>query len=278
MDKYVAFLDILGFKNKLKKMSQDEATKYIGHFSTTAFNQWPKEKDTKLKGYIVSDSFIIYTEDTSGKSLHELVRTIISICKAEFSENSIVIRGAIAKGPFDQLPATEILTLRKGLIVGQAYVDAYLLEGAIKTSGIIISSSVYEDLVNVDGYTENIFEETPPKQDKQYVLRYLTLDFLLDNNNLSAFTKLAIESGWLPHYYNTIYLALKNENTEKRISQLFQSLLEIVSKGAPGENWRDIDLYIRNAFNPDVIGEFQTRFLKYIRQKLFDNPVTTNNA
>ncbi len=30
--KYVAFLDILGFKEKLKAMKHDEARQFIGHF------------------------------------------------------------------------------------------------------------------------------------------------------------------------------------------------------------------------------------------------------
>ena len=33
--KYVAFLDILGFKNKLKQLPQNEAKGFIGDFSST---------------------------------------------------------------------------------------------------------------------------------------------------------------------------------------------------------------------------------------------------
>ena len=48
--KYVAFLDILGFKDKLGKMTQSEAAKFIGDFSTTAFHQWKTENISKLNG------------------------------------------------------------------------------------------------------------------------------------------------------------------------------------------------------------------------------------
>ena len=67
--KYVAFLDILGFKNKLGTLSQYEAAEFISKFSTTAFHQWESETISKLNGYIVSDSFIIYSKDTSFESL-----------------------------------------------------------------------------------------------------------------------------------------------------------------------------------------------------------------
>lgn len=36
MNKYVAFLDILGFKNKLKQLGQATAKQYISAFSSTA--------------------------------------------------------------------------------------------------------------------------------------------------------------------------------------------------------------------------------------------------
>ena len=45
----------------------------------------------------------------------------------------------ISKGEFDRVEAKEIPSLRKGLIVGQAYVDAYLMEGSIKTAGIALT-------------------------------------------------------------------------------------------------------------------------------------------
>ena len=267
--KYVAFLDILGFKDKLKKMNQNEAAHFIGAFSTTAFQQWEAETVSKLNGYIVSDSFIIYSNDVSCESLQELIKVIDKICKKEFAVNGILLRGAIAKGNFEKLEAREISTLQKGLIVGQAYVDAYLLEGTVKTTGIVLSEEVYQDITNIGLQAENVLRETINKTD-HYILRYLTLDFLLDQYNLKKFVELANESSWLPHYFNTLYFALKQETNDKKATQLFINLLELVGRDSPNENWRDIDTFIKNVFNPNVILNFQTRFLKYIRKKLLD--------
>lgn len=49
--KYVAFLDILGFKNKLKQLPQNEAKGFIGDFSSTVYSifQWQLGK---INGYI----------------------------------------------------------------------------------------------------------------------------------------------------------------------------------------------------------------------------------
>ena len=51
MSKYVAFLDILGFKEKLKKLKQQDAKSFIGRFSTTAFEQWENMSPTLVEGY-----------------------------------------------------------------------------------------------------------------------------------------------------------------------------------------------------------------------------------
>jgi len=274
--KYVAFLDVLGFKDKLGKMKQYEAAEFIGNFSTAAFRQWEIENISRLKGYIVSDSFVIYSDDNSCEALEEMVRVVTNICRKEFADNSILLRGAIAKGDFEKLEAKEISTLQKGLIVGQAYVDAYLLEGTVKSTGIVLSADVYEDLMNIGTYSDNLFEEIIEKK-THYVLRYLTLDFLLVEKNLSSFVELANEAKWLPHYYNTIYFSLKQEQNDKKVYQMFFNLFDLVCKGHPSENWRNIDLFIENAFQDNVIETFKTRFLKYIRQHIYNANIQLDN-
>lgn len=269
--KYVAFLDILGFKDNLKKMTQTEARQFIGHFSATAYAVWRDYAPHYINGYLVSDSFIIYTDDCNNDCIKDLMELVDLICKNEFSKHSILIRGAIAKGEFDRLEAREMSSLKKGLIVGQAYIDAYLLEGSMKTIGIILSKDVWEDIQSCDlpkKIVSNVLVEGIRGADN-YVFRYLTCDYLLESQNLKNFIELAQVSGWLPHYYNTLYLSIKNEHNSKKVHQLFTNILDLVSVGNPGEHWRKVDLFISNAFQANVFSNFQTRLLKYIRTRLF---------
>lgn len=269
MEKYVAFLDILGFKNKLKEFSQENAKNYIKAFSTTIYKifQYNNQLNSrKINGFIVSDSVILYTSNVSNKILNELIHIVEEISREEFSQNGIIMRGAIAKGEFDNIPAVELPKLQKQLIVGTAYVEAYLLESVVKTIGINLSKVVYEDLINCD-LSINIIEERIDGE-IYYVFRYITLDFLLDEKNLKRFIKLANESGWLPHYYNTIYFAMKLEKSDNKIEQVFLNIQKQVCDEKPSENWRDLDLYIKNSFADGVIDEYKTRFLKHIRKCL----------
>ena len=260
--KYVAFLDILGFKNKLKSMTQQEAKKYIGDFSAIVYSIF-QSTDSVVNGYIVSDSVILHTSDTKLESLQSIITTVDAICKNEFAQNGILIRGAIAKGEFDKMPAMELPKLQKQLIVGQAYVDAYLLEDKVKTIGINLSEEVYQDVLNSNSAL-NILEEKINEK-MCYVYRYLTLDYLLIESNMKKFIKLAQEAKWLPHYYNTLYFAMKRETSDKKIEQLFINIQNIVSDNSPGENWRELDVFFKNAFAERVIDEFKTRLLKHIR-------------
>ena len=263
--KYVAFLDILGFKEKLKTISQQEAKRFIGSFSSTVYGIFQRFSDS-VKGYIVSDSIILYTDDVAVHSLSSLVSLVDRICKDEFSHNGILIRGAIAKGEFDHVPAVELPKLQKQLIVGQAYVDAYNLESKVKTIGISLSHDVFQDIQNCN-YNENIIEEKI-KEDSHYFLRFITIDFLLDAYNMRKFVELAQKSNWLPHYYNTLCIALRHVKNDKKIEQVFRNLINTVCDNKPSENWRNIDVFIKNTFKDDVIDDYQKRFLKFIRQNI----------
>ena len=280
MTKYVAFLDILGFKNKLESLDQNQAQKFISNFSRTVYNIFnsysycSEYNGKKIYGYIVSDSIILNTNNSSQESLEELISMINKICREEFIQNGILIRGAIAKGEFDRMPALELSNLSKELIVGQAYVDAYLLEGKVKTMGISLREDVYNDMANLCrcDISENIFNEKV-NGETIYVMRYLTLDLLLEEESLHKYIKFAKDAKWIPHYYNGIYFAMKSVKksvkNDIKIEQVFDKILKIISEGESKEVWSDIDLFIENTFSDGVIKEYKTRFLKYLRGKIF---------
>lgn len=266
MSKYVAFLDILGFKKKLKQLGHVGAKEYIGNFSATAYHEWERLQPKLLEGYIVSDSFIIYTRETSSQALIELLTIIDNICKKEFSENKILIRGAIAKGEFDRMPAEDLSNLSKGLMVGQAYVDAYTMENTAKVAGVLLTEDVYSDIGELNVFFECTEEKT--SGESNYIMRYLDYEYLSQKENIRIYVDLAASSNWLPHYYNTLYFAIKPEKNSNKVTSLIESILDSI--GDPSEHWQEIDNFIKGAFDKDVIFNFQRRFLKYIREQIVD--------
>ena len=262
--KYVAFLDILGFKASLKKMSQSDAKKYIEKFSSTIYSAFIGYSD--IEGFVVSDSLLLYTKDDKPGSLSRLLELTRSICEAEFTDNGILLRGAIAKGEFDYIPGIELSSLRKQLIVGQAYVEAYMLESSVKTIGVILSESVYKDIID-NGISITTTEEVIDK-DSYYVFIYLTIDFLFQEVNLRQFVSKAEDAKWLPHYYNALAFTLKGARG-KKVESAFDSIINTISRGKPTEYWKEIDIFIENAYATDVIATFKQRLSKYLREKMF---------
>ena len=191
----------------------------------------------------------------------------MKLCREEFIENGILLRGAIAKGAFSKIPAIELSNLQKQLVIGDAYVEAYSMENSFKSIGVRLSEEVYQDVVNID-LTKDIVEETVNK-DIYYVLRYMSIDYLLDTKYiLEKFVSSAEESAWLPHYYNALCFAMKKVSNDKKIDELFSCIIKIIEKGKASENWRNVDTFIKNSFDEDVFFDYKKRFLKYLRKRI----------
>jgi hypothetical protein len=273
--KYVAFLDILGFKNTLKTLGQERSIEYIENYSRIVYqvfsrynrNEERQNTEKKINGFVVSDSVVLYTNDAMKESLSDLLNIIVDLCREEFGRNSILIRGAIAKGEFNKIPAVELKNLQKQLIVGDAYVKAYGMEDSFKSIGVRLSDEVYQDvenaLINCDIVEESV------ENDKYYVLRYMNIDYLLKTEGVfHKFIFAAKKSGWLPHYYNSLYIVMKGVTNTRKVDKLFDVILTEVSGGSPSENWRDVDKFIKKSFNSGVFSTYQTRFLTYLRNHL----------
>lgn len=249
--KYVAFLDILGFKETLKKLEHDDAIKYIKNFASVVYNKFSRvESDRNIKGYIFSDSIILYTNDTKDGSLSALINLIRDICRDEFEVNKVLLRGGLTRGAFDKVPASELKALEKGLIVGKAFVDAYRLESSAKVIGIMLSDSVKKDMSRCTLYS-NI----------NNLLNYIDIDFLFKNNNLRDFIKLAFNSDWRPHYYNTLYFAIKNERNTNKVEELFHKIREILTILDSNNNL--FGDFLEKGVNEDIDENFKLLIQKY---------------
>lgn len=86
--KYVAFLDILGFKNKLKELGQKKGVEYIERYSSVVYhvffryNESLKDKSndqSQIKGFVVSDSVVLYSDGSDVETLSELINIIIEL-------------------------------------------------------------------------------------------------------------------------------------------------------------------------------------------------------
>lgn len=277
--KYVAFIDILGFKEKIKTSKQHEAVDFIRGFSSMLYRQWEgcRVNDAPdLNGFIVSDSIILYTNNTNPTGLILMIDFLINIYKQAFIEKGILLRGAIAKGDFDKIPSYSFDNLQKGLIVGSAYIEAYTLESSKKGALLIMKNNVKQDLHEylplISTVSIGKSEET---KDELYSLRWADLDFILQRENLIKFIEMAKNSDWKPHYYQTLYLFMTNENNTERKMKLFSDIVDYLNTKY---DYNMVDSFIEKSFVQEVDYHFKKMILSFIRNGILkaqnqNNPI-----
>jgi hypothetical protein len=149
-------------------------------------------------------------------------------------------------------------------MVGQAYISAYTLEGQYKTSTLQMHTDVRDDVSNWFGQKKYPFDLVD-KDAGVYSLRWGDMDYISDGRTLSKFVRMATESDWRPHYYNTLYSFMRRERSVKRRADIFRNMMLMLAEGDPTAHWHRQDQFIRNAFHGKVDTNFQQMFLEYLR-------------
>ena len=144
-ERFVCFLDIMGFKDMVMRNSHESIYKMLSDFSVkrdTLDNArglpQPYEIDS-LKTVCFSDSIIIFTKNDTKECL-ELLLMAISWLFAEAIESGIPLKGAISHGKLS-------VNISRKIFFGQPLIDAYLLEEEVEFYGIVIHNTV-EKILN----------------------------------------------------------------------------------------------------------------------------------
>jgi len=265
-DKYVAFLDILGFKAWLSDNDMYDTNTYMKDYSKAFRETWDSEDTEGIFCYMVSDCAVLHTEDVDKKKLKKLIDLSIAISKNLFSKTGILIRGAICKGDFENITRSEsLLNFNENIFTGKAYVDAFVLEEKAKVAGIALSAEVSKD---VQKYLMNY----TTVELKDYVLvRYFTIDYLLNEDVFEKFIELAVKAKWIPHYHNTVYLALYKNPEKKGIFDKIFNQLEKTDKNKKGEQTKE---FLCTAFVEEVDENYKKQLCTYLRKKILDDTST----
>lgn len=138
-NRYVGFVDIMGFKDMLTRLSHNEVyelmkkvSKSVSVVQSVFSVDYESETDfdINVKMMLYSDSIMIYTKDEQKHSLENLIASISTLSDSLFSDG-IPHKGAIAFGKMT-------LDFDNSIFFGQPLVDAYLLQEELKFYGIAI--------------------------------------------------------------------------------------------------------------------------------------------
>ena len=150
---YVAYFDVLGYKEAFKK-SEDVSAKLIDaiEFSikimkeivsihnTTILGE-STEETPKIEYKIFSDNVLICYKETkeplSGLSLVSFLRLVATIQRVFFERPHLIVRGGITKGP---------LYLTNDFVGGKALIDAVELESTAVYPRIVVADCILNEL------------------------------------------------------------------------------------------------------------------------------------
>ncbi|WP_374035762.1 hypothetical protein ACES2I_08755 [Bdellovibrio bacteriovorus] len=141
-EKYVAYLDVLGFKEKLKGSVADLECYFNTVIKELAFL---KSLDSKrpLEYLLMSDAIII-TFPVGQNALESLTELLIAISKIQYTlcKKGIWLRGAVSYGKI-------FLNDKHSVVVGPALVNAYLLEALAVNPRVIVDPKII-DFIGTD--------------------------------------------------------------------------------------------------------------------------------
>ena len=141
-NRFVAFIDIMGFKDMVARTPHDkiyEMMKNIEFTQKAVTNyEWTDNKLNLVKTTAYSDSIMVYSKDDSSDATYSFLCSVCSL-SMDLLKDSIPHKGAIAFGKMTS-------DWKRSIFFGQPLIDAYLLQEELYFYGILIHGSAEEKI------------------------------------------------------------------------------------------------------------------------------------
>jgi hypothetical protein len=183
--RFVAFLDIMGFRDRVFRGSHEDVKKMLEYFYKIVerFGGYVKENIEEKSDKLIikinisqepfifpvtfSDSLLLISSDDSDISIFKMFTTVACILN-EAIMIGIPIKGALAHGEMTA-------DLGKSLYIGKPLIDAYELQDELKLYGVVLHHTMERRLFEL---------EIMKKWEDYYIFKY---DVPLKNGNISHY-------------------------------------------------------------------------------------------
>lgn len=165
--RYLAFLDILGFKDLIEANSLDYLTTLYKKFepallysfsmTNTAFrleniesSKLPKLPDMHLNSLIISDSVIIWSDNDNANSFVDIIAAVRHFLNLSFVLG-LPLRGAITVGSLSIIAGKHTHSAKfnsYNTILGDSLTKSYTMQGKLNIAGCIVDDDCIEHFKN----------------------------------------------------------------------------------------------------------------------------------
>lgn len=150
-EKFVLYLDIMGFKERVNRVGIEELREQLLRFKTKNNKLKPllnSKTNTLIHMAQFSDSIVLVSRDTTVDDLNRISKAATILMQTAL-QTRFALRGAIAKGYM-------VFDNENQLFFGKALVDAYLLEEELCYYGIVFHESMEDIILKALSQKQNI--------------------------------------------------------------------------------------------------------------------------
>lgn len=216
-NRFVAYLDIMGFSDMVMRKSHDEIYQLLSGINSIKTQVQKVEKIERFlncENYVASfsDSIIIFSKDDSPVSYDFFLYAVNYLFTKTINSN-IPLKGALAYGNISVNKTQQIY-------FGQALIDAYLLEEEVEYYGVVAHHTIVDYFENNKALVNNDFFFESPTALKSGTISHSNCDWFKDffeiiseskiEMKLSQFTRMM--SGRPRRYLDNTYKMLEHRN------------------------------------------------------------------
>lgn len=214
-NRFVAFLDIMGFKERVGRTSHNKLLDQLTKFNRDITSYIGKYQNSEIQLAQFSDSIVLFSNDATQKSLKTLAEVTRGIMQTAIKQQ-IPIKGAIAQGQIT-------CDIPKQLFFGQALIDAYLLEENIHYYGILVHHTAESSVTKLS--SENMIFKDIKAPLKSGKISHYELSWYTDDNIQNAKEKIEEISTALKDIRQTVSDAPRKyiDNTLDVINEYYQT-------------------------------------------------------
>jgi len=232
--RFVAFLDLLGFKDKVMRSTHEEIYAELNKISTARKNLEESVNEEIIQNtfsdvdiYIVSfsDSIVLFSKNDSEDNFKFFSLALIGLFSNAI-KNKIAIKGAVAHG---------LVSLNKSeqIYFGQPIIDAFLLEEDVNFLGILCHNSI-----------------------DKYLKSTTNSDFI---NATYKFTETPLKYGNINHYFVDYYHYLLDSTKKEENIESLEKVANIINVFS--------DFYITVSGNPRRYIDNTIKFINKIKDE-----------
>lgn len=145
-ERFVAFLDILGFKNKVMREPHERIYQEllsISNIKELIEKTYKHQSRNEILIVTFSDSIIVFSKDNSLDTFNQFVFAISYLFSYAINQK-IALKGGIA---YDKITINKA----KQIYFGQPIIDAYYMEEDVNYLGVVAHSSIDKYITNITG-------------------------------------------------------------------------------------------------------------------------------